>query len=110
MGALGPMMHGQHKNKARRGNLGSQRPVFGHYDRGNFPGHDVVAFYARMVKERGAPGKCPRILVIGMFLNKKNPETGYIESGLTDPQQTTQRPKRMFGVRTFKLIMDMMCV
>ena len=42
--------------------------------------------------ERGAPGKCPRILVIGMFLNKKNPETRYIESGLTDPQQTTQRP------------------
>ena len=51
MGALGPMVHGQPKNKARRGNLGSRRSVFGRYGRGNFPGHDVVAFYARMVKD-----------------------------------------------------------
>ena len=49
--ALGPMMHGQHKNKARRGDLGSRRSVFGRYGRGIFPGHDVVAFYARMVKD-----------------------------------------------------------
>ena len=51
MVALGPMVHGQPKNKARRGNLGSRRSVFGRYGRGNFPGHDVVAFYARMVKD-----------------------------------------------------------
>ena len=51
MGALGPMVHGQPKNKARRGNLRSHRSVFGRYGRGNFPGHDVVAFYARMVKD-----------------------------------------------------------
>ena len=41
MGALGSRVHGKHKNKARRGDLGSLRPVFGCYGRGNFPGHHV---------------------------------------------------------------------
>ena len=42
MGALGRRGHGGHKNKASRGNLGSHRPGFGCYGRGNFPGHDVL--------------------------------------------------------------------
>ena len=51
MGALGRRGQEGHKNKAGRGHLGSRRPVFGPYGRGNFPGHDVFAFYARMVKD-----------------------------------------------------------
>ena len=39
--ALGPKRHGRHKNKARREHLGSRRPEFGSYGRGNFPGHHV---------------------------------------------------------------------
>ena len=42
MDALGPRGYGKHKNKARRGHLGSQRPGIGSYGRGNFPGHDVL--------------------------------------------------------------------
>ena len=42
MGALGPRGHGEHKNKAIRVHLGSCRPEFGYYGRGNFPGHDVL--------------------------------------------------------------------
>ena len=42
MGALGPREHGEHKIKAIRGHLGSQRPGIGSYDRGNFPGHDIL--------------------------------------------------------------------
>ena len=42
MGALGRRGHGRHKNKAIRGYLGSQRPGFGSYGRGNFPGHHVL--------------------------------------------------------------------
>ena len=41
MGVLGHMGHGDHKNNARRGHLGSHRTGFGHYGRGNFPGHHV---------------------------------------------------------------------
>ena len=42
MGALGPRGHGEHKSKAIRGHLGSQRSGIGSYVRGNFPGHDVL--------------------------------------------------------------------
>ena len=51
MGALGRRGHGEHKNKAIRGHLGSHRSGFGSYGRGNFPGHDVFAFEARMVND-----------------------------------------------------------
>ena len=44
MGALGRGGHGEHENKTKGGHLGSRRAVFGPYGRGNFPGHDVVAF------------------------------------------------------------------
>ena len=50
MGALGRRRHGKHKNKASGGNLGSCRPGFGTYGRGNFPGHDVFWVLPKMVK------------------------------------------------------------
>ena len=42
MGALGRRGHGEHKNKAIRGHLGSRNSGFGSYGRGNFPGHHVL--------------------------------------------------------------------
>ena len=47
MGALGCRGHKGHKNKAGRGHLGSKRSGFGHYGRGNFPGHDVLGGYIK---------------------------------------------------------------
>ena len=41
---------GGHENKASRGHLGPNRSGFGSYDRGNFPGHDVLWFLPKMVK------------------------------------------------------------
>ena len=50
MGALGHGGHGKHKNKASGGYLGSCRPGFGTYGRGNFPGHDVFGVLSKMLK------------------------------------------------------------
>ena len=49
MGALGRRGHGEHKNKAIRGHLGSRRSGFGSYGRGNFPGHHVLGSLSKMV-------------------------------------------------------------
>ena len=50
MGVMGHRGHGEHTNKERRGHLGSHRPGFGPYGRGNFPGHDVLWCLSKMVK------------------------------------------------------------
>ena len=47
MGALGRRGHGEHKNKASKGHIGSRRSVFGRHGRGNFPGHDVFGWLAK---------------------------------------------------------------
>ena len=47
MGALGRRGHGKHKNRAGMGYLWSQRPGFGSYDRGNFPGHHVLGGWSK---------------------------------------------------------------
>ena len=49
VGALGHGGHGEHKNKASGGHLGSCRSGFGIYGRGNFPGHDVFGFLPKMI-------------------------------------------------------------
>ena len=51
MDALGRRGHGEHKNKAIRGHLGSRKPGFGIYGRGNFPGHDVLGGLTKSVKD-----------------------------------------------------------
>ena len=50
MGALGHGGHGKHKNRASGGDLGSCRPGFGTYGRGNLPGHDVFGVLSKMLK------------------------------------------------------------
>ena len=47
MGTLGRRVHGKHKNKTRKGYLGSRRSVFDRHGRGNFPGHDVLGCLAK---------------------------------------------------------------
>ena len=48
MGALGPRVHGHHKNKVSRGHAWSYTSQFGTYGRGNFPGHDVLWIMPKM--------------------------------------------------------------
>jgi len=50
MGALRRRRHGGHKNKASGGHLGSCRPGFGTYGRGNFPGHDVFGVLPKTLR------------------------------------------------------------
>ena len=50
MGALVHGGHEEHKNKASGVYLGSCRPGFGTYGRGNFPGHDVFWVLSKMLK------------------------------------------------------------
>ena len=50
MGALGCRGMGEQENKANRGHLGPCRPGFGSCGRGNFPGHDVLWYLPKMVK------------------------------------------------------------
>ena len=47
MGALVHGVYGGHENKTIGGHLGSRRPGFGSYGRGNFPGHHVLASLAK---------------------------------------------------------------
>ena len=50
MSALGPMAHGEHKNKVKGGHLRCCWSGFGSYGQGNFPGHDVLCVLPEMVK------------------------------------------------------------
>ena len=47
MGASGCRGHEGHKHRAGRGYLGSLRPGFDTYDRGNLPGHHVLEVWSK---------------------------------------------------------------
>ena len=81
MGALGHIVHKQHKNKVRGGNFWSLWSGYGRYGRGNFPRHDVCGCWPKWPRMGKDEYWCIRVGAMGLIVtggvekeDKKNPK------------------------------------
>ena len=92
MGALGHIVHKQHKNKVRGGNFWSLWSGYGSYGRGNFPRHDVCGCWPKWSRMGKDEYWCIRVGAMGLIVTggwkkktkrTQNGQAGHVFRGMT---------------------------